>query len=127
MGKIPPTRILSDDCVITVGEVKYNVHKNEWVDVIPIVSVVLYIAISDIQNSINDPKRMEQGFENLCSEIAHRLVAWNWTDLDDKPYPAPTKEIIKSISNEEVLWLLNAIMGETPGQRKNASMPSAPS
>ena len=127
MGKIPPTRILSDDCVITVGEVKYNVHKNEWVDVIPIVSVGQYIAISDIQNSINDPKRMEQGFENLCSEIAHRLVAWNWTDLDDEPYPAPTKEIIKSISNEEVLWLLNAIMGETPGQRKNASMPSAPS
>ena len=85
--KIPPARIPSDDCqvhvgrVIEDGEIKdpgtpYNVHVDEWVELLPSRSVTEVMALGDLANATPGSLR------TLCQELSKRVVAWNWTGMD---------------------------------------------
>lgn len=125
--KIPPKKVPSDSCVVTVDGEQYPLHKGESVWVIPVSSMRHYAALIRLRNLVVDTSD-NMSISDLCSEIAERVIDWNWTGLDGKPLPKPHKNgrLIESLTSEEVAWLIDAIQGETPAERKNASAPSEP-
>ncbi len=140
MSKIPSKRIPADDCLVYVGRqiqdgkvvepgTGYPVHKDEWVEVVPVASVGQMLAIVRVQRAVANTPQGSQAFEELCREVSNRVKDWNWTDLEGEPLPKPYRnpEAVKALTNDELLWLIKAISDETPGERKNASGPSATS
>ncbi len=129
--KIPSKRIPSDDCTIYVGRkikgdaivevgTPYHIHENEWVEFTPVRSAQEYTALMQLQNT----KEIAKGLDNLCEALAKLLTAWNWTDNDGVllSQPKNNPDVIRSLSDDEVLWLAGATMGvETQVERKNES------
>ena len=136
--KIPATKVLSDDCAITTGQViedgetidagvQHFVHQGEWVEVMPVLTVKEVMQLSRLQNGSNDPAALGENLTVLCVELAHRIIEWNWTDLMgqplDQPYNRP--EILEGLSADELMWLVNATSGkESADERKKDSKPS---
>lgn len=123
--KIPPKRIPSNDCIVKVDGQSYEIHKGEWVEVIQVDSMRQYIAMMDI-TKLAANNTDSHSISGLCEEVSQRVVDWNWTGLDGKKLPKPYKSasVIEKLLSEEVVWLVNAIQGETPSLRKNALAPS---
>jgi len=140
-SKIPLVTIPSDDCAVMVGQVidgdqiihpgePHYVHQGEWIQVIPVITVAEIITIGKLQ-SVRDQGDdmaafMAQHFYDLCREIADRIVSWNWTNLMSEPLPEPYKrpDVIANLSNDEMLYLLNAATAMPAEMRKNGSEPS---
>jgi len=143
--KIPAVRVASDDCPIYIGRTldddgkidkegtPYYIHEREWIEVIPVQSVDASLALAaliagDETNGTRESNRaaaviMGESLTTLCEEIAGRIVKWNWTDLEGEALPDPHNEpdVIRALSNDELLYLVGAIRGETPTQRGNES------
>lgn len=128
--KIPPKRIPSDDCMVTIGRVisdgqikepgqQYAIHKDEWVEVIPIGSMASYIALIQISQAASE---RADALDTLCEQLSERIVNWNWTDLSGTSLPKPykNKKAFYNLGEDEILWLITAIQGETSAMRKNA-------
>ena len=135
--KIPTKRVKSDDCIIHVGRrvegdqivddgKAYSVHKGEWVEVIPIITMRQYIEVNKLSGALGnaDPKELEQSLDRLCHDLANRLQNWNWTDLKGNALPQPDETVLKDLTEEELLYLVTVCQGESQGERKNASTPS---
>ncbi len=139
-GKIPPTRVLSDDCAVYVGRViedgeitvegtAYHVHKDEWVELLPTANLEEMFALAGVVGSTNaeDPKVMivesANALRQLCHSLSERVVSWNWTDNYRKSLPQPhnAPEVLMRLTNDELMWLMSAVEGkETSADRKNA-------
>ena len=145
--KIPAQRVPSDDCLIYVGRVigdgciieqgtPYAVHKGEWVEVLRLGAIRQYLALMhltqgaalaskelDEVNQVEVATGMENALNDLCHELAQRVIRWNWTGMDGKPLPQPYQndQAIKDLTEDELIWLAQVAQGEGPGQRKNAS------
>lgn len=137
--KIPPRRIRCDDCVVYVGRQiqdgkiiqvgePYAVHAGEEVDIIPISSLQAYASLGYFHlEGRTDEERMERlakldgALDNICAELANRVVWWNWTGFDNVALPQPYRQpaVIKSLQLEEIFYLLDQT-GETRSDRKNA-------
>ena len=148
--KVPVQRIQSDDCLVYVGRVigegsiieegtPFPVHKGEWVEVLRLGAIRQYLALmhmiqgaaaasKDLSEAerIDATKDLEQSLDELCHEIAGRIVNWNWTDMQGSPLPIPYRndKVIKDLTEDELIWLTQAVQGEGSGQRKNASSAS---
>ena len=136
--KIPASRIKSDECSINIGQViedgeivnpgtPYFIHQNEWVEILPVMTVKEVVNLSRLQVSGSDPGVQGQNFTDLCGELSRRVIAWNWTDLMgkaiDQPYDRP--DVLEKLSSEELLWLVSATTNqETPDERKKGSRQS---
>tara|TARA_R110000751_G_scaffold307317_1_gene428154 strand:+ start:396 stop:866 length:471 start_codon:yes stop_codon:yes gene_type:complete len=136
--KIPASRIKSDECSINIGQViedgeivnpgtPYFIHQNEWVEILPVMTVKEVVNLSRLQVSGSDPGVLGQNFTDLCGELSRRVIAWNWTDLMgkaiDQPYDRP--DVLEKLSSEELLWLVSATTNqETPDERKKGSRQS---
>ncbi len=131
MAKIPARRVSSDDCAVHVGRkiegkkitdpgIEYKVHEGEWVDVIPMAAVRQYLAIRDLQSG--KEAQMEGGLDKLCIQLAERVTAWNWKDNEGAALPQPyhNPAVLQQLTEDELLWLFTAVLGETLGERKNA-------
>ena len=129
--KIPPDRVKSDDCAVYIGRVvndgeiteagtPYHVHKGEWVDVLPCRSLAEMMAVSAIAaDALSGVASLRQ----ICTELSKRVVGWNWTGMDSQPLAQPfgNPELLETLTDDEVLWLLGAAKGdETQEERKNA-------
>ena len=128
--KIPPERVASDDCLIYIhqkiedGQIidkgqGVQIHKGEWVDLIPTQNIAELEALTDIKHL-----QAEGGgaLRRLCDELSKRTTAWNWTDNAGEPLPQPYKnpDALRALDNDELLWILSATNGaETTEQRKN--------
>ena len=137
--KLPVVRIPSDDCMVYVGRkveegkvtregTPYAVHKGEWVEVMPVVSMEQYLALSALASlTAVEHEKIGLAFESLCKELASRIITWNWTDMMGEPLPSPygRPEVLRALSNDEWMWLVLAVQGETPAQRGNGSAASA--
>lgn len=140
-SKIPPVRVPSDDCEVKDGDGKpHRIHDGEWIEVVRVNTIRQYLGIATLNTTgkllqdANIPEeekmvelaKLEGTFDAMCDDIAAHITGWNWTDLTGQPLPHPyrNKELIMSLSIEEIIWLRRAIQGETPGERKNASRPS---
>ena len=129
--KIPPERILSDDCAVYVGRViedgeikdegtAYHVHEGEWVEMLPCRSLSELLALTDVE------KAAQNGADYLrilCQELSQRVTAWNWTGMAGEALPEPynAPAVLERLTDDELMWLLSAAKGnETSDARKNA-------
>lgn len=95
----PPTmarRVSCDDLTVVVGGETYFPHYGEWVEYKGRPSVGLYIKLLG----------MNSASEDGLKELAKYVTAWNWTDDDNKPYPAPSAEVFTMLPTDELKWLL---------------------
>ena len=133
--KIPAQKVLSDDCSISIGQVvedgeivqqgtPHFVHKGEWVEILPVMTVKEVMQISRLQNAGTDGSQLGENLTHLCKELARRVISWNWTDLMGEPMEQPYKrpDVLEGLSSEELMWLMGATGGgEAADARKKDS------
>ena len=53
--------------------------------------------------------------------VAERVVEWNWTDAEGNALPYPKNEpgVVDKLTNEELAFLNQAIVGRSESERKN--------
>lgn len=133
--KIPPVWHMADSCMVTVGRVMdgdtiidegtaYPVHEGERVAILPAASVQESIILGQISREATADRNTGELFERLCQMLSHRVIEWDWTDLQWEPLPQPygNADAIAMLTNEEVLWLIGVAMGqESRDERKNGS------
>tara|TARA_Y100000310_G_C20407687_1_gene680430 strand:+ start:124 stop:633 length:510 start_codon:yes stop_codon:yes gene_type:complete len=141
-SKIPLITIPSDDCVVRTGQVikdgeiidegqAYHVHKGESIQIIPVMTVGELIALGRLQSAtVGEGAAEALGTQmgNLCLELSQRIISWNWTDLMGQPMAQPYQrpDILGSLTNDELLYLVVAAQGrETPEERNLDSGQSA--
>ena len=144
--KVPPRRVKSDDCLLYLNRVISEdgkkvtngegiaIHAGEWVDVVPVQSMRELISMgriaSQVSSETEDVDRVSKSGEALhalCAALAARITAWNWTDNSGAPLPQPYKQadVLADLSNDELMYLVQASRGETPEERKKDSAPLA--
>mgnify|MGYP004453028041 CR=1 FL=1 len=119
--KIPTVKVKSDECAINIGQViedgeivnpgvPHYVHENEWVEILPVMTVREVMQISRLQNSTGDSSALGENLSDLCKQLSKRVIAWNWTDLMgeemEQPYDRP--DVLERLASEEIMWLLSA-------------------
>ena len=133
--KIPAQKVLSDDCSISIGQViedgeivqqgtAHFIHKGEWVEILPVMTVKEVMQISRLQNAGTDGNQLGENLTDLCKELARRVIAWNWTDLMGEPMEQPYNrpDVLEGLSSEELMWLMGATGGgESADARKKDS------
>ena len=136
--KIPTVKINSDECAINVGQIiadgevieegtPHHIHKGEWVEILPVMTVREVMQISRLQNSGTDSSELGANLTELCKELSRRVIAWNWTDLMGEPMEQPYNrpDVLEILSSEELLWLMSATNGsESADARKKDSKES---
>lgn len=132
--KIAPLRIAADDCKVWLGRVirdgavvdpgtSYPIHEGEWVELMPVQTVRELLALERLRLTTDAADSLQE----LCQELSHRILAWNWTDLTGEPMPAPhgNPAAIEALTPDELLWLLSQLHGgENQEIRKNGLAPS---
>ena len=131
--KIPTLKIDSSDCVIHVGQVikdgeitktgePHKIHENEWVEVLPVLTIEETLALGIFRTSRVETE-LGKAMESICKSLSKRIVNWNWTDIKgeelESPYDNP--QVFKKLLNEELLWLLTATITETKEEEKKES------
>ena len=139
MAKPPPRRIPSDDFVIESDGAEYRPHQGEWVDVLPGYTVADMQDTARFQKLMDDrtaigadePEALSDWMEradvvlaSLARGIDARLVAWSWTDARGRALPAPSPEVVASLTWDELGYLLRVVRGQGEQDRPNASAPS---
>jgi hypothetical protein len=135
--KIPTQKIKSDDCAVNIGQVieegsvtdpgtPHYVHKGEWVEIMPVMTVKEVTELSNLQVASDNPGSLGQSMTRLCHELSKRIISWNWTDMMgedlDQPYKNPT--VLEELTSDELMWLINATSGgESTEDRKKDSAP----
>jgi hypothetical protein len=133
--KIPAQKVLSDECSISVGQViedgeivkegtPHFVHKGEWVEILPVMTVKEVMQISRLQNAGSDGSQLGDNLTALCKELSRRVISWNWTDLMGEPMEQPYNrpDVLEGLSSEELMWLMAATNGgESADARKKDS------
>jgi len=133
--KIPTVKVPSDECFLSIGQViedgvvtdpgtPHYVHKGEWVEILPVMTVKEVMQISKLQNAGDDAGGLGQNLSLLCIELSRRVIAWNWTGLMgeklEQPYQRP--DVLEGLSSEELMWLMTATGSqESPDERKKGS------
>ena len=133
--KIPAIRVKSDECAINIGQVvedgeivdqgtPHYIHKGEWVEILPVITVKEVMQISKLQNAGDNASGLGENLSLLCKELSRRVIKWNWTDLMGEPINQPYNqpEILEGLSSEELMWLMGAASGgESADARKKDS------
>src|SRR5574340_894704 len=133
MGKPLPKRIPSDDCAVTIDNEVYHPHEGEYVEMYAGITIAelktlegftrISVEVDAIQGEEEEQQKLlgllNQHFDEICKNLAGRVVAWNWTDDRGQPLPQPDgkAETMERLRAEEILWLMKATQGETPAQR----------
>lgn len=139
MAKPPVKMIPSDDCIITVEDVEYNLHEGEHI------TAVVAASPGDLHQSIRlqqfgqeleavdtDEERQlllirgDEILENLVGFIAARVISWDWTDDlgNALPQPAHNPDVLRQLRWEELFYLQRILTGTNPAQLKNGGRPS---
>jgi len=139
MSKPKPIRVICDDCTVTIGEVEYHPHEDEWVEIVPGLRVgdfaedIRLMALQAEYEAVRDDAQqgpakalevsqlMADFYRRSAGLIAKRLYAWNWTDDDGKPLAQPhlNEAVILSLRSEEVGYLLGVLRGNRGSDSKN--------
>ncbi len=143
VSKIPLERVDASELAIYTNQVIQNgevvqqgdahfIHEDEWVELVPTRTMEEYLSLAELASATSIKNDAESGMAlarslgALSEALAKRVVHWNWTDVMgvpmDQPFGRP--DLIRSLHNEELLWLVGAAQGETPDQRGNGSTPS---
>ena len=116
-------QVIEDGEIVEPGTPHY-VHENEWVEILPVITVREVMQISRLQNSAGDSSALGENLSDLCRQLSKRVIAWNWTDLMgeemEQPYNRP--DVLERLASEELMWLLSAAsQQESADERKKDS------
>jgi len=126
-------RIACDDLAY-IGEDGEECHPREgqWIDIRKKTSGQDYATILQLielygqeDKDADDLKVMAEmvaSLPDIYELLAHKIVAWNWTDLwddDQAPLPDPTVEVMATIDFETDLMHLVSLIMETEETPKN--------
>jgi len=140
-SKIPVKRIPSDDCAVFLNRIidleketiidpgtPYYLHKGEWVEVIPCLTMSDLIMANRLSGMAQNfsLSRAEDSITQLCNGLTKRIMAWNWTDLRGNPLSQPrdNPQVFLELTADELVYLIGLMGNETKSERKNACMPS---
>jgi len=72
--------------------------------------------------------RQAEGFEQIITTLARRIVWWNWTDLGGEPLPQPYRnpEVLTGLEASEIFFLQRKLTGETAVVEGNVVRGSPP-
>ena len=130
--KIDPIKIDSSDCVVHVGQriadgkivelgKPHRFHEGEWVKIIPTITMKESLAITQVTSMADKQEGdMLKTFEQICESLANRVVDWDWTGIDGEDLPKPYKNPVAfhELTNEELIWLITASLGESQADKK---------
>ena len=140
MSKPASVRVPSDDFVVEIGGESFRTHENEWVEVLPQMSVHDWQQMQRL-NRLHveiDALAGEDGGEDavlalvdgacadLCQTLAARIIDWTWTDDAGRPLPKPdgTAEPFCRLTPHELLYLNHVLQGDHPAARGKGSSSS---
>lgn len=120
--RMEPKRVPSDECTVAVDGQTYHPHRDQWVELYAIQAVGEQLAASAmaqhgaaINAATTDEDRTaaaaaaDASFDELCSYLADRIVAWTWTDLRGRPLPDPgSPATYRRLQSDEITWLMRA-------------------
>ena len=130
--KIDPIKIDSSDCVVHVGQriadgkivelgKPHRFHEGEWVKIIPTITMKESLAITQVTSMADKQEgEMLKTFEQICESLANRVVDWDWTGIDGEDLPKPyiNPVAFHELTNEELIWLITASLGESQADKK---------
>ena len=130
--KIDPIKIDSSDCVVHIGQriadgkivelgKPHRFHEGEWVKIIPTITMKESLAITQVTSMADKQEgEMLKTFEKICESLANRVVDWDWTGIDGEDLPKPYKNPVAfhELTNEELIWLITASLGESQADKK---------
>ena len=131
--KLPSRRVRSDDYAVDLGGKEYRPHAGEWVDFrgrSTVESLIIDLRLQALLRlsglTKEEAEETSALYERVTEDLARSIVAWSWTDDDWKELPSPpSPEVIRSLSVDELFWLLRGRFGgRTEEDRKNGSPPS---
>lgn len=138
--KLPGIIVESDDFEVEFeGEVYYP-HSGEYVVISQAAPVSLIKAYTEFRRlSVEqaalegEPDAQERlielldpAYDRILDLLSERIRSWTWTDDDEQPHPQPYRqpEVLRALSDKEVMYLLNLTMNGAPADRKNGSSAS---
>jgi hypothetical protein len=136
MAKPTAITVPSDDCVVTIGGKPYNVHEGETVTLVETAPTIrdqqallaFHMLGPKVAAAEGDPEELQailplldRALEDVCAMLAERVVDWTWTNDRGRPLPKPdgTGEPFKALRDDEVMYLIEVVKGESPAARKN--------
>lgn len=126
--KAPPRKVVAENFVMKEGDEEYYPHYDESVWFAGRATVGESMQFMALQEKYSNAEATEANaqivFEQLtlvCEILARAIIKWDWTDNNGDPYPEnPTLEDIRSLSPDEVNWLMTNFSGAAdPEARKN--------
>lgn len=134
MPKKPePVRKPSDDCEVTIDGVDYHPHEGESIWIVPLSSVRelqvlrlwddVRVKLDALEGEDEAQTRtlilMDDALTESLPFVANRIRRWDWTNIDGEPYPQPRDNaaVLSDLTLEELMYLVAAVRGETPGER----------
>lgn len=66
------------------------------------------------------PDEVERNEQEARERFAEIVMDWNFVDDEDNPLPKPhhNPDAIALLLSEELQWIVGAILGNTPGEKK---------
>ena len=134
MSKVPARRYQSDDLTIASGGETYHPHEGEWVemrggpswDFMRQAAVITQLESRPFNVMTSEESQdMTRALGSVTAFLASRLVAWSWTDMDGKPLSEPTAEVIGTLDQQEVLWLIQTLIAGAPPAQAEESEKNA--
>lgn len=125
--KAPLRKVTAEDLVMEGGEGPYYPHYDEsvWFAGKPTVGdQLLFLELSEKYSNTEateaNAEAMFAQFTLVCDVLSRAIKKWDWTDNDENSYPEnPSLDDIKSLTMEEVSWLMSAYSGApAPEERK---------
>lgn len=131
--KVPAYRFDCSDYETKIGGQAYRLHEGEWVEIIPIRSAretrellelrrlkVKLDAVAGEKDAYNRTLEiLDRTYEQVCHTLSERVVAWNWTDKLGRPLPQPAgdPEVLLSLSESEIAYLVGLAQEERPADQ----------
>lgn len=86
--------------------------------------VVRRMTVGETKEIMRNTANREAGLDTYTENtgwVAEHVVEWNWTDGEGKelPYPKNDASVIDRLTNEELAFLNQAIVGRSETERKN--------
>lgn len=137
MSKPASVRVPSDDLVVEIGGQSFRTHENEWVEVLPQISVRelqqmqqlnrLHVEIDALAGEDGGEDAvlalLDSTYAEVCQTLATRIIDWTWTDDAGRPLPKPdgTAEPFRRLTPQELWYLVRVVRGERPAARGKGS------
>lgn len=130
--KLPAHTITCDDFEVVRGGKRFWPHAGEKITISgqgSIDDVVLSMGLASLSNisdlSPEAAREAKATLELMLDRSAAAIESWTWTDNDGNAYAAPTSEILRRLSPEEIAYINEKVIaGGDTDAAKNGSSPS---